>query len=269
MSLAQIGFYSACLKREVVFNALLPLDRPDIPGLKPKDGRPLKTLYLLHGYSGSHTDWLHFSRIRELADKHGIAVIMPAGENRFYLDNEDTEERMGEYIGKELVDFTREMFPLSKEREDTFIGGLSMGGYGAIRNGLKYGERFGAILGLSSALVPYEIAGIKPDFHNGIAGYGYFRSVFGDLDQVMGSDRDPEELVRGLRASGSEIPRIYMACGTEDFLLEYNRRFHQFLTNEGVSHTYIETPGAHTWDFWNEHIPGAINWALQPDSDMA
>jgi S-formylglutathione hydrolase FrmB len=99
--------------------------------------KPLKTLYLLHGYSGSHTDWLHFSRIRELADKHGIAVIMPAGENRFYLDNEDTDERMGEYIGKELVDFTREMFPLSKEREETFIGGLSMGGYGAIQSPLS------------------------------------------------------------------------------------------------------------------------------------
>lgn len=78
---------------------------------------------------------------------------MPSGENRFYLDDEKSGELYGEFIGKELVEFTRKLFPLSDKREDTFIAGLSMGGYGAIRNGLKYAENFGCVIGLSAALV--------------------------------------------------------------------------------------------------------------------
>ncbi|WP_240647274.1 alpha/beta hydrolase [Paenibacillus nanensis] len=154
MAMMQIHFFSACMKREVTFNALLPLDQPESPHTEGESVKPLKSLYLLHGYCGSHTDWISFSRIRELSDRHRIAVFMPAGENRFYLDDEESDERMGEYVGQELVAFTRRMFPVSRLREDTMIGGLSMGGYGAIRNGLRYSDTFGGIIALSSALLP-------------------------------------------------------------------------------------------------------------------
>ncbi|MCR2806806.1 alpha/beta hydrolase [Paenibacillus soyae] len=259
MAMMQISFFSASMKREVTFSALLPLDQPE---KEREAGKPLKSLYLLHGYCGSHTDWISFSRIRELSDRYRIAVFMPSGENRFYLDDEESELKVGEYVGRELVEFTRRMFPISREREDTYIGGLSMGGYGALRNGLYYAETFGRIIALSSAIISYHVAGIKPGQHNGIAGYGYYRSVFGDLEQVMGSDKDPEELVRRLKTDGSNIPEIYMACGTEDFLLDVNARLHRFLMDEGVEHTYKETGGAHTWDFWNEKIGDALEWSV-------
>lgn len=259
MATMQISFFSASMKREVTFSALLPLDQPD----KEHDaGKPLKSLYLLHGYCGSHTDWISFSSIRELSDRYRIAVFMPAGENRFYLDDEESELKVGDYVGRELVAFTRRMFPISREREDTFIGGLSMGGYGALRNGLKYSETFGRIIALSSAIISYHVASMKPGQHNGIAGYGYYRSVFGDLEQVLGSDKDPEELVRQLKMANRDLPNIYMACGTEDFLLEVNQRLHRFLISEEIEHTYIETPGAHTWAFWNDKIGDALEWAL-------
>ncbi|WP_240647272.1 hypothetical protein [Paenibacillus nanensis] len=103
---------------------------------------------------------------------------------------------------------------------------------------------------------------IQPGYHNGIAGYGYYRKVFGDLDNVLGSDKDPEELIRHLKKEGLPIPSIYLACGTEDFLLDVNQRFQRFLEDEGVEHTYKENPGAHTWDFWNEHIGDALEWSL-------
>lgn len=129
MATIQVNFFSKCLRREVTFNALLPLDSPVIPGQTEEEHRikPLKTLYLLHGYSGSHGDWLSYSRIRELSDKHKIAVIMPSGENHFYVDDEDLGALYGEFVGKELVEFTRTLLPLSTDREDTYIGGLSMG----------------------------------------------------------------------------------------------------------------------------------------------
>ncbi|MEK0316123.1 alpha/beta hydrolase [Cohnella sp. 56] len=257
MALVQVSHYSKCMKREVTFSAVLPAVNAE-DDENSSSTRPMRSLYLLHGYGGNHMDWIRSSRIHELADRYRIAVFMPSGENRFFLDDEEKEEMLGEYTGKELVMFTRRMFPLSREREDTWIGGLSMGGYGAIRNGLKYAERFGRIIALSSALLPYSIANIRPDYHNGIAGYAYYRNVFGDLDRLLGSDKDPEALIALLKAENLEIPNIYMACGTEDFLLESNRRFHRFLEQENVEHTYDEGPGDHNWDFWNATIRDAL-----------
>ncbi|MFC4302141.1 alpha/beta hydrolase [Cohnella boryungensis] len=261
MAVLNLHFFSRSLKREVPFTALIPLDSP-IPSVQEDTIQPLKALYLLHGYSGTHSDWVSFSRIRELSDRYRIAVIMPSGENHFYVDDENKGARYGEYIGKELVDFTRKLLPLSSAREDTFIGGLSMGGYGAIRNGYKYADRFGRIIALSSALIPYKIANMEPGFKDGIADYGYYRSVFGDLTRLLGSEKDPEAIVRRLNENGEELPNLYMACGTEDFLLDVNRRFHDFLEREKIEHTYRESAGSHTWDFWNETIADGLKWAL-------
>jgi S-formylglutathione hydrolase FrmB len=255
MALLQISFFSKSLKRETTINALLPLDGP-----RPDDAPPIKAVYLLHGYTSSYTEWLTHSRIRELSNRYQIAVFMPSGENHFYLDDVEREALYGEFVGKELVEFTRRMFPISHRREDTLIGGLSMGGYGALRNGLYYGDTFGGIIALSSALLPYHVGDIKPGTHNGIAGYSYYRAVFGELDNVLGSDKDPEELIRQLKAKDAPVPDIYMACGTEDFLLDVNRRLGQFLKDEAVHHTYRESPGNHSWDFWNEKIADALEW---------
>lgn len=260
MATMHISYYSKCMRREVTFTALIPAER--LEQSSSGHSMKLKSLYLLHGYAGSHNDWLQFSRIRELADKYNLAVFMPSGENHFYLDDEDKEERHGEFVGSELVDFTRKLFPLSRERTDTFIGGFSMGGFGAIRNGLKYTDNFGGIIGLSSALILHGIAGITPDFHNGIAGYPYYRRVFGDLNSLLGSERDPEALVQMLKAANGALPQIYLACGTEDFLVNENRRFRDFLIAQEVAHTYKESPGVHDWNFWNTYIADALEWAI-------
>jgi len=255
MALLRISYFSKCMRRETTFNAVLPVEnRKESQGTL----EPLRALYLLHGYKGSHNDWIDCSPIRELSERYNLAVFMPAGEDRFYLDDEEKGEKWGEYVGIELVEFSRAMFPLSREREDTWIGGLSMGGYGAIRNGLKYAEQFGRIIALSSAIIPYTIANIQPGYQDGIEGYDYYRSVFGDLGRLLGSDKDPEALIVRLKETKSAIPRIYMSCGTEDFLLDVNRRFRDFLNQELVDHIYYEGPGGHTWEFWNETIEDAL-----------
>ncbi|NLI60114.1 MAG: acetylesterase [Clostridiales bacterium] len=262
MALLQVSFFSNKLKRNVNFNALIPIDGTEITEQGRRKAKPFKSLYLLHGYAGHHNDWLWGSRIKELSSKYNIAVFMPSGENNFYLDDVDKGELYGEFIGKELVDFTRNMFPISDRREDTFIGGLSMGGYGAIRNGLKYNSTFSRIIALSSALIIYNIAGIPEDFKDPVADYKYYRSVFGDLDQLVGSDKDPEALIAKLKEKNEKIPEIYMACGTEDFLLKENRRYQDFLVKQNINATYIESPGDHDWKFWDEYIEKAIVWAI-------
>lgn len=259
MATLQVSFLSKAMRREVTFNALLPLERFEEPANPSEERKPFKSLYLLHGYMGSHSDWINYTRIRELAFKHQIAVFMPAGENHFYVDNTGKKELHGQYVGEELVSFTREMFPLSERREDTWIGGLSMGGYGAIRAGYKYADTFGNIIALSPALITYQIANASPDYKDEVADYDYFCSVFGDLTQLQGSDQDPEALIHRLKAAGKELPELYMACGTEDFLLDVNQKFHRFLMSERIQHTYIETKGDHNWDFWNDYIEKALD----------
>lgn len=270
MAFFQVNFFSKSLKRQVPFTAFVPVDTFDIPGQEPVERGPIKSLYLLHGYAGNHMDWSLGAKIQELSLIHNIAVFMPSGENNFYLDDSDKGELHAEFIGNELVEFTRKTFPISSNREDTFIGGLSMGGFGAIRNGLKYSQHFSKIIALSSALITRNIAGIPEDFKDPIADYNYYRRVFGDLNELLGSDKDPEALILNLKKDNADnpenpekavIPHIYMACGTEDFLLKENRAYHEFLEKEGVEHTYIEAPGVHDWKFWNEYIEKAMKWA--------
>ncbi|WP_226035484.1 alpha/beta hydrolase [Aquibacillus saliphilus] len=262
MAMLQVNFHSNALQREVVFNAIIPIDTMEIPGRQKNNQEPLKALYLLHGYSGGLTDWISFSKIRELSDKYLVAVFMPAGENHFYIDDEDRRALYGEYVGNELVKYTRELFPLSHRKEDTFIGGFSMGGYGAIRNGLKYADNFGRIIALSSALITYKIHNASTDYDDGVGNYKYFKSIFGDLTQLQGSDKDPEALINNLKNTNTCIPSIYLACGTEDFLLDVNHKFRDFLQSEKVEHSYLESPGEHSWEFWNEYIEKALSWAI-------
>lgn len=262
MAFFQVNFYSKALKRLVSLNALVPVDTFEVPGQEKVERGPMKSLYLLHGYSGNHLDWISGSTIQEISLMHNLAVFMPSGENHFYLDDTDKGQLYAEFVGQELLEFTRNVFPISAKREDTFIGGLSMGGYGALRNGLKYSHNFSGIIALSSALITKNIAGISRDFKDPIADYNYYRSVFGDLNGLLGSDKDPEALILGLVRDHAVIPRIYMACGTEDFLLRENRDYHAYLTSQGVEHTYVEGPGAHEWKFWNEYIEQAVKWML-------
>lgn len=257
MSVIHVEFLSLILKRQVSFKAIIPLEKP---GVDLSVRRELRTLYLLHGYMGHCTDWLSGSLIHELAERHDIAVIMPSGENSFYVDNAEEETYFGEFIGREIVQFTRAMFPLSQKREDTMIGGFSMGGFGAIRNGLKYCDVFGSVIALSSALITDEMADPLTDFSKTLESKKYYEKTFGKLDELLGSENDPKALAKRVVEEGRPFPDLYMACGTEDFLLKENRDFKEYLKKLGVLFTYSETMGAHDWKFWNPQIESALDW---------
>lgn len=261
MAIFQVTFLSESLGRTVPLTVILPTDKMTMPGQpKIKRTEPFKTLYLLHGIVGSHGDWLYGTRIQRWAEERNLAVVMPSGDNMMYLDN--PVDKYGEYIGQELVEFTRSSFPLSHKREDTYIGGLSMGGFGALRNGLKYHETFGAIVSLSAALVVDEsllIPQDNPVFPADREDYRHW--VYGkDLEQALKSDVNPTWLIQDLVSKGVSLPAIYMAIGNDDFLLERNQAFHALLNKLGVEHTYVQDPGAHEWDFWDSHIRSALDW---------
>ncbi|MGN0439603.1 MAG: alpha/beta hydrolase [Hominenteromicrobium mulieris] len=259
MAIIEVNFISKCLMRTVTFNAIIPVDKFG-PQAENAEQKPLKTLYLLHGIFGNYTDWVNGTRIQAWAEANDLAVIMPSGENRFYLDDEKSGELYGEFIGKELVEFTRKLFPLSDKREDTFIAGLSMGGYGAIRNGLKYAENFGCVIGLSAALVHdtwKDADNSAPIF---TFRRNYYESIFGEYDKVKGSDKDPKALLLKLKEEGRPVPKMYLCCGTEDGLVTANRDFRDFLNENGVDLTYVEGPGKHDWVFWDTYIKKVLDW---------
>lgn len=259
MAIIEVNFISKCLMRTVTFNAIIPVDKFG-PQAENAEQKPLKTLYLLHGIFGNYTDWVNGTRIQAWAEANDLAVIMPSGENRFYLDDEKSGELYGEFIGKELVEFTRKLFPLSDKREDTFIAGLSMGGYGAIRNGLKYAENFGCVIGLSAALVHdtwKDADNSAPIF---TFRRNYYEAIFGEYDKVKGSDKDPKALLLKLKEEGRPVPKMYLCCGTEDGLVTANRDFRDFLNENGVDLTYVEGPGKHDWAFWDTYIKKVLDW---------
>ncbi|MBO4925171.1 MAG: esterase [Clostridia bacterium] len=258
MAYFRIEYYSAALRRQTSFEMLIPNDvRKDIQRPEnPYEKRSMKTLFLLHGYTGKAGNWVPV----HLTEKYNFAIVMPSAENSFYLDGEATGRAYETMVAKELVSYMRKTFGLAKRAEDTFIAGMSMGGFGALHTGLAHPNVFGKIGALSSALIVHEIAQMKPGQGNTVANYEYYRECFGEPSTVLRRRCNPEVLALRLKKTAKRIPEIYMCCGTEDFLLENNREFHRFLTDAGIEHIYREGPGRHDMVFWDEHIVKIVDW---------
>lgn len=263
MANVTVKYFSNCLIRHTTFEMYLPNDlRTDLPWEQRDDGRqerPMRTLFLLHGFSGSAGNYVP----EYLAERYHFAVIAPNGENGFWLDGISTGHKFCTLLGDEMLGYVRKTFGLAKSAEDTCILGLSMGGFGALHTGLAYPDRFGRIGAMSSALIVHEVAGMKPGSGNHVANYEYYRECFGEPGEVLKSDNNPETLVDKLIRQNKKIPEIYMCCGTEDFLLENNREFHHFLESRNVPHEYFESSGNHDMQFWNEHMEKIVQWMFE------
>ena len=252
MALLQMDFRSKALKRTVSVNVILPAERFN---------GPYPTLYLLHGLTDNYNSWLSNSRIRLWAEESGLAVVMPSGENSFYMDvlvKDGCLGDFGEYVGRELVEVTRELFQLSNRREDTFIGGLSMGGFGACRNGLKYCDTFGKVAILSGALHFYEYPADWVETKGNTI--GEVRN-FGNLEETRNTDRNPRYLIDMIKKDPEKkFPDFYVACGLQDVLLEANRSIAKALEEAGADITYEEGEGFHDWYFWDTYIQHVLKW---------
>ena len=141
---------------------------------------------------------------------------------------------------------------MSDRREDTFAAGLSMGGYGAFKLGLRCSDRFAAVASLSGGLDAAECCKI-----NDAPIWG---QIFGKAEDVPGSDNDLFAVAKRLKASGKELPKLYMWCGTEDFLYHQNTRMRDHLQKLGYDLTYEESPGDHMWSCWDEKIQSVLKW---------
>ncbi len=167
-------------------------------------------------------------------------------------------EDFGEYIRWELVSVTREMFPLSHKREDTFLGGLSMRGFGSCRNALKYSETFGKAAVLSGALHFYESPVNWVETEGNTLGEA---KNFGDIEKTRNSDRNPRHLMEIIKNDPNrQFPEFYIACGLQDVLLEANRSIAKALSESVAKVTYEEGEVIHDWYFWDTYIQHVLKW---------
>jgi len=251
MALIQVNYMSKALFRIVPLNVILPVDRFDADTdryLTDKDHK-YKTLYLLHGLLGNYTDWVSQTRIQKWAEEKNLAVVMPSGDNAFYFKSRTPWNDYETFIGEELPAITRRMFPLSDKREDTFIAGLSMGGYGAIRNGIVFSDTFSHIAGLSSALHIFDDLSEEADI-----------GLFDNLEEASKTNLNPKIAANEMFREKKSMPRFYMACGRQDDLLKANMDFRDFLKENGADVTWDEEDAGHDWDFWDSQIRKVLEW---------
>lgn len=263
MSFFNGTFFSKELSRPVHFMAVLSNDCQWGTDTNPHFKRPAKNVYLLHGYSGCDTDWFTNAPLGDLANRFNVNFFMPNGDNSFYLDQPETGSHYASYVGKEFVEYTRKTFGLSDKREDTMIGGLSMGGFGTLHTALAFPETFSKAIALSSALITDGLKFFKPEMDNPMANYAYYAHTFGDLENAAETDANPKVLAKKLIDNGGQRPDLFMACGTEDFLIQPNKEMKEYLDSIGYPVTFVTAPGVHDFVFWRAHLEKGLEWAIE------
>ncbi len=253
MAFIQCNFHSACLGMSVSVNVILPqaahASQIGMGGsAAAPEGAPV--LYLLHGLSDDHTIWMRRTSIERYAAEYGIAVVMPSANRSFYSNTPDGMH-FWDYISRELPNLMPTFFNISTKREDTFVAGLSMGGFGAFKLAFNCPERFAAAASLSGSLQNdwlYE------------SNRKLYEFDFGPREKLSETNNDLYVCSKKLVESGVPRPQLMQICGTEDFLYQVNTDFRDHLAKIGYENKWIEAPGTHCWEFWDTHIQEVLKW---------
>lgn len=257
MAFLTMSMYSNVLQMDTNVNVLLPEKRKMQQPKEPDKKYPV--LYLLHGHGDDHTAWIRKSVIEYLTRDLDLIVVMPT-VYRSYYTNAKHGYRCFDYIADELPIKIANFFPASTLREDTYVAGNSMGGYGAFKLALTYPERYCAAASLSGALEPFGDPAEGDDAFCLQRGQEYLDNRynnFGSREEFIGSENDLQCLAMKLDKSDQKKPVLYQCCGTEDFVTyEQNKIFHNFIVQNcrNLNYKYSEGSGNHNWDYWNPQI---------------
>jgi S-formylglutathione hydrolase FrmB len=244
MAVCTLHFHGEAIQKASSMNVIFP-HRSDVQG-------PFPVLYLLHGLSDDHTIWCRRTSLERYVRELPLVIVMPDGGRSFYTD---AAEGLAyeQHIMRDVIGFVERTFNVRADREGRAIGGLSMGGYGSMKLALKYPQIFGSVVAHSGVYDMRHMIG--PDS----APRPERRRIFGD--DAVGDSNDVFMLAE--RLDPAQTPRIRFDCGVDDGLIEQNRALHAHLQSLGIAHAYAEYPGAHTWDYWDEHIQEAIAFHWQ------
>jgi putative tributyrin esterase len=253
MALVRCDFFSDVLGLSTSMTVVLPQATSSQIGMTgTATDRDAPVLYLLHGLSDDDTIWLRRTSIERYAAPLGLAVVMPQVGRSFYTD-EAHGNRYWTFLSEELPAVVRSFFHVSDRREDTFVAGLSMGGYGAVKWALRQPDRFAAAATLSGAVdvVALERLQHEPDRER------LWHTVFGG-QPIGGTDDDLFALLDTVDPAGA--PRLYVGCGTEDRLFPHNQRFLDAVRARGFDVTEDFRPGEHEWGLWDIVVQDVLKW---------
>jgi S-formylglutathione hydrolase FrmB len=255
MARLRCDFFSEVLGLSTSMTVILPQatsSQIGMPGSARRADHP--TLYLLHGLSDDDTTWSRRTSIERYAAPLGLAVVMPQVHRSFYTD-EVHGNRYWTFLSEELPVLARGFFGLSDQRQDTFVAGLSMGGYGALKWALRDPGRFAAAASLSGALDMgrRQRAGGPPEDPRRLD------RIFGD-EPVAGTSNDLMWLLDQVDLSATVMPELYVCCGTEDSLYDENATFRDACQAKGIALTVDFGSGEHDWGYWDAKIQDVLDW---------
>lgn len=240
MAILRCDLRSDALQMDTSLLAILPQDRA-------KTTERPKVLYLLHGLWENCTAWTCHTRIFDLAVKYNVIVIMPEVQRSFYTDMKHGPSYYT-YVADELPRLCGEMFGISAKREDTYVAGLSMGGYGALKLGLSRPAQYAGCAGFSSCADIRAVRGFDdPIINKDIAG------ILGE-DKVIPDKEDLFLLAQRVADGAAPIPKMMVTCGLGDYMYDQNVRFKEHLERLRLPFTYHEWEGIHNWKFWSASL---------------
>lgn len=258
MALMEMNYYSKALNSQVAINVILPEVNKKQDGVGAI-GTTYKTLYLLHGLSDNCNSWIRFTAIERYAKDYNIAVVMPSVGRSWYSDTA-YDANFFTFITKELPEVCQGYFKgMSERREDNFVAGLSMGGYGAMKAFLTHPETYGGCASLSGSLDitrkgrPYNINEWRGNFGFDIP----------DALALEGTKNDLFALLHNYPKADYPNSKFFMWCGTEDPLIKINRVFDKTLEELNIDHVYTESEGDHSWKWWDLHIQDVLAYLFK------
>jgi putative tributyrin esterase len=256
---AQFELKSAFLGRSISYRILYPVEyqRAD------KREKRFPVIYLLHGVTGESSNWIERTQIARYATEHDLFVVMVEGANGWYTDSAIVPaDKYESYILRELIPDVEKRFRVSQERNGRAVAGLSMGGYGAFKFGLKYPEMFALVASMSGAL---EVASWT---EKELKDPGVIRNsvmlAFGAANSPTRAANDVPKLVREVPAERiASLPYFYLDCGTEDFLFKNSRDLAALFAERKIPHEYRQLPGNHNWQYWDRQIKEILKLTAQ------
>ena len=256
-SVETVQFHTTLINTTLPYNVILP-----------RDYRTSKTtrypvLYLLHGLAGHYTDWLTRTNVADYASQYRMIVVMPEGNNSWYVDGASgINDKYESYILKELLPDVDKRYRTIQSRYGRAIAGLSMGGYGAIKFGLKYPSTFAFAGSMSGALA--AASWTEDEMKSVKAVYDSLPPVFGAAGSDVRKANDIFQIAQALPAPRiAALPYFYLDSGTEDFFFEVNHRFGELLREKKIPHEYRELPGDHSWQHWDRQVKEVLKIAAE------
>jgi len=238
--------------RDLPYRVILPTEYKD------KADARYPVVYLLHGLTGHFSDWIDRTNLLQIAAKYNFIVVTPEGNDGWYSDSAiSPNDRYESYIVNELIPEIDKRFRTLADRQHRVIAGLSMGGYGSLKFGLKYPTMFSMIGSFSGAL---KIAEWSENAGGNKAIGKSIDVVFGPINSPARKANDIFRMARELTPDKAKaLPYIYQSCGTEDPMLEGNRAFDKLLTEKGVVHDFKTSKGGHDWVFWGDQVAAFLD----------